>query len=854
MVPLRLRMHNFLCYRESCPPLDFAGISMACLSGENGHGKSALLDAITWAVWGQARGKSDDELIHLGRVDMEVEFDFRINDVRYRVLRKRRKGTVNSPGRTVLEFQVLSGEFWKPLSGTTVRDTQQRIVEAVRLDYETFRNSAFLMQGRADEFTVKPPNDRKKVLAEILGLGAYDGYEAKSRDERRRWEAEARRLEVLLEQYAGVLGQEPQHRRERDELRAELQQIEADLLQQRELQTALREAERAVQLLRAQAENAAKEQDSAQQHVSRAEAELAAQRRTLKGLGDLLQRAQDIRAQYAALRAAREVEADQSKRLRDVSALQHDEEAALRQIEREEQALTTRIEQRQTEAKRHCEVIVRARDAEQERAGLATLGGEVKLLERRLREARQELEEESNTAGQLDAENKRLRADMEELKRRMDALAAAGAECPICRGALDEAGKERIRQTYTSDGSRLAVLFRENKRRKEAADARAARLRDDTVRLEREAEPRRRAVERRAAELERLERDAAEAHAALPPIERELIELRERLATGAFAAEARKQLEGVRAAIAREQYDRVAHDRASGEARRLAAVEDDHLHLQRAEETERAAREATRRAECELLEWTERRDAARATCERLAQQLGAQPDPRQQLLRLAEQIGALEGQERRTRQALGAAEQKLEDCATARRLHAAAESELAAARGKEQIYDDLAVAFGKRGVQALIIDSVLPEIEDEANRLLSRMTNGRMSVALSTQRATQKGTVAETLDVTISDELGTRAYELFSGGEAFRINLALRIALSKLLAHRAGAPLPTLVVDEGFGTQDAAGRERLLEAMNAVSNDFECMIVITHIDELKDQFEQQIRVEKTPDGSIARVV
>jgi exonuclease SbcC len=113
--------------------------------------------------------------------------------------------------------------------------------------------------------------------------------------------------------------------------------------------------------------------------------------------------------------------------------------------------------------------------------------------------------------------------------------------------------------------------------------------------------------------------------------------------------------------------------------------------------------------------------------------------------------------------------------------------------------------------------------------------------------------VAETLDVTIADELGTRAYELFSGGEAFRINLALRIALSKLLARRAGAPLPTLVIDEGFGTQDTAGRERLMEALNAVSRDFECLIVITHIDELRDQFEHQIVVEKTSHGSVVRV-
>lgn len=853
MVPLRLRLSNFLCYRESCPPLDLSGIGMACLCGENGHGKSALLDAITWAVWGEARGKSDDELIHLGQVDMEVELEFRVGTVHYRVLRKRRKGTARAPGRTELQFQVLSGEAWRPLTGVGVRETQQRIVEAVRLDYDTFRNSAFLMQGRADEFTIKPPNERKKVLAEILGLSAYDGYETKAKGERGRWQAEARRLDVLLEQYAQQLAHEPAYRRERDELQTELAQIERDLQEQRALQASLREAEKAVHLLRTQADGAARDRDTAQEHVRRAEAELAQQRAALAGLAELLARATAIRADYAALSAAREIDAEQGKRLRLVAGLRREEEAALRLIEREEQALSHRIERQEGEAARYREVVARAQALDGERAALAAARNELELLERRLREARQELEEQSNTAGQLDAENKRLRGDMDELKRRMDALDAAGAECPICRGALDEAGKRRIHETYASEGSSLAARFRENKRRKEAADARAARLRDDAVRLEQQVEPKRRSVERRAAELERLDREAAEAAAQLPAIEQNLTALRDQLGGGAFALEARRQLEDARAAIAKAGYDQATHERAAAELRRLAAAEQEQQRLQQAEVAERAAHDGAARAERELQEWTERRDTAAAAFSELNQQLSVQPDPRQQLQRLAEQIGAREGQEGRVRQALGAAEQRLDDCARALRLQSQARTELAAARSKEQIYDDLAVAFGKRGVQALIIDSVLPEIEQEANRLLARMTNGRMSVALTTQRETKKGDTAETLEVTIADELGTRAYELFSGGEAFRINLALRIALSKLLAHRAGAQIPTLFVDEGFGTQDAAGRERLIEAMNAVSGDFECMIVVTHIDELKDQFEQQIRVEKTPEGSIARL-
>ena len=71
----------------------------------------------------------------------------------------------------------------------------------------------------------------------------------------------------------------------------------------------------------------------------------------------------------------------------------------------------------------------------------------------------------------------------------------------------------------------------------------------------------------------------------------------------------------------------------------------------------------------------------------------------------------------------------------------------------------------------------------------------------------------------------------------------------KPLANRKGAPLPTLFIDEGFGTQDAAGRERIVDVINAIQEDFQQIIVITHMDELKDLFPTRIEVEKGESGS-----
>jgi exonuclease SbcC len=154
----------------------------------------------------------------------------------------------------------------------------------------------------------------------------------------------------------------------------------------------------------------------------------------------------------------------------------------------------------------------------------------------------------------------------------------------------------------------------------------------------------------------------------------------------------------------------------------------------------------------------------------------------------------------------------------------------------------------------MIIEHTLPELETEANRILEQLTGGRMHIRFETQRETKSGSVRETLDIIISDEKGTRPYESFSGGEQFRINFAIRVALSQLLAQRAGVRLRSLFVDEGFGSLDADGRRRLVEAVKAVQSDFDLVLVITHIEELQDAFPTRIQVTKTEAGSEVMVI
>ena len=189
-----------MCYREDVPTLDFDGIHVACLCGDNGHGKSALLDSITWALWGTARGKTQDELISYGSDECRVEFEFLSRDLQYRVIRShtRSRGRSRS-GASDLQLQILDSDQALTISANTIRETQTKINQIVGMEYETFINSAFLMQGRSDEFTSKTPGERKNLLADILGLQIYEELQKRARGKIRESESEISYSQGMIE-------------------------------------------------------------------------------------------------------------------------------------------------------------------------------------------------------------------------------------------------------------------------------------------------------------------------------------------------------------------------------------------------------------------------------------------------------------------------------------------------------------------------------------------------------------------------------------------------------------------------------------------------------------------------------
>jgi len=860
MIPLHLRIAGFLSYRDPVD-LDFNMVDLACISGHNGAGKSSLLDAFTWSLFGEARGKGVD-VINLSQdvKAAEVALTFLYEGNIYRVQR-----TLPRTKSTVLEFQVLDRGSqttddgrWRPLTEKTTRDTQARIEQTLRLDYETFINASFFLQGKADQFTQKKASERKAVLSAILGLEIWDTYKDRTAERRRELETEVTEIDGRIAEIDAELGEEDERRRRLSELEESLKQLTTA----REAQeSALENIRRNAALINEQRKtvaNAETQLKRVQDTLTSIEAKIAVKENERAEYLDLLERAKDIESAYKAWQKARkELEAFDANA---TEFREHDEkrQPLLREIEVEK----AKLEQEGEELGKQYSVIndyvemVESLESQLNTAQESLKEAEEKIQERTKLEA-QRNEARERQAG-LKAENESLRREMDELKTRIDALKVAeGAECPLCGQPLSESHRKSTLKDLEQTGKDKGDAFRSNKKEAEDLVEQIANYESRITKLSGADNERVRfsnSISQLTLQVESIRQQSKEWEKTGA---KRLKEIEKVLESGKYASEAQKALKVLDKELTKLGYDVSAHEAKRKEENDLRYVEEESRKLE-------SARELSKRIGKEIQELEEERGKKKeetAEAEKVfseAEKVLAESEAGAPNLQDAEsKLFELREDENRVRDEAGAARQRVDVLATLRNRRAEYE------RQREEIsqnivrHKSLERAFGKDGVPALLIEQALPQIQQKANDILERLSDGTMMIQFVTQaeyRDKKRDDLKETLDIHISDSSGMRDYEMYSGGEAFRVNFAIRLALSEILAQRKGARLQTLVIDEGFGSQDALGRQRLVEAINAVKNDFSKIFIITHLDELKDAFPNRIEIEKTERGSSVRVV
>ncbi|TAK13467.1 MAG: SMC family ATPase [Anaerolineae bacterium] len=851
MIPIKLTLEGFLSYRDLVE-LDFTSFELACISGPNGAGKSSLLDAITWGLFGVAR-KRDDSLIHAQANQASVSFTFQYESNTYRVLRAKPRDKTST-----LEFQIqtANGE-WKPLTERSLRATEQKIEETLRLDYDTFVNASFFLQGKADQFTQQRPGDRKRILTSILGLEAWEAYRKGAFERRRQVETLIQEREGRLQEIQAELNEEEPRRVRLKELQEQLAGLaearavhENALTEMRQRRAALAEQEKLAAALAARLARA-------RQTLEDMEARRAARAAEQEIHAEALTRAKEIEAAYAAWQAARaELEEWDSSA---AQFHQHQERRAepLAEIQREQARLEA--EQESLLAEQEETAAAEAEQAEL-KAQLKELTAAAKTAAAQLAardEALAAVGAAREALAAARAENPMLKAEMDNLKELIDTLDESdGADCPTCGQPLaGHARKERVAH-LKAEGKERGDRYRANQALIKESETQLKALEKQAAEYEGSDEAARAATRALDQANDRLEQIAARLKEWKAAGAKRLKEVQKALDKETFAPEAHKTLAAIDAELKAIGYDAASHD-AARKAEQAGRAADADL---RALEKARAAHEPLSREVNELAaqiqtQQTEVGEQQRAQEDAQAALAAAQaqaPDVAGAETRLLE----LSEQENRMRVEVGGANQRVNVLADLKTRKAALEAEREELAHSVNRYKQLERAFGKDGVPAMLIEQALPQIETKANEILERLSGGGMSVRFVTQaeyKDRSRDDMRETLDIVISDAAGHRDYEMYSGGEAFRINFAIRLALSEVLAQRAGARLQTLVIDEGFGSQDEAGRQRLIEAINAVKHEFAKILVITHIDALKDAFPSRIEVEKTTRGSVVSV-
>ncbi|MGB2924125.1 MAG: exonuclease subunit SbcC [Limnothrix sp.] len=1005
MTPLKLTLQNFLSYRNAT--LDFAGFHTACICGANGAGKSSLLEAVTWAIWGESRTAAADDVIHSGETDVRVDFEFLNNQQVYKIIRMRSRGKA-----AALQFQVRSesGDFIA-LTTKGMRDTQDYIVRELKLDYDTFISSAYLRQGRADEFMLAKPAKRKEILGNLLKLEQYEvlAQQAKEKAKEHKFRADTleQTLEPNKEKLAGkteidqelslaeqtlkmlnqaqkqdqaaltnlqktanqrqaweqqlTLQRQNLQRRQDENARLEtdigrsqtdLEKNTALLAQATEIETqyarwqTLQQEEDAFALKFTQYQDLRQQLQGAEQQLQQQEGDLKIQsRRYQTRLEDLAQQEQDLQkivAEAPKIATALDTLHQVREALNRLDSLQHQvspllqrRQALENQIFQASEKLKVRLESLEGDRQNLSQKIAAIPE---QRKQLQALNQQLVSLDKKKTyqdRVRNKRLEQAQQRERLHESQRNCHQQLEELQQKLNLLQIPDATCPLCDQDLDHDHREHV--------------VAKTQQKQTATEAEIWRLKEQLLQCEQELQ----AFE---TELEQLQNALAEygeheqkffkveaeldrnndIQKTLKKLDVEIETLGRSLNLEAYAEDLQAEFKEVQQQLQTLQYDERSHAIAREDEKkwrwaeiRQGKIDDaqnrlDKLQLQKPEfqsqleqtelqlaqlrqhsplqdqieaiATQIVALNYDQNEHQNLIQNIRAAQAWQFRRQELQQAQAHQPQLESRLTELRQsqtvcqqdfvqietqlqqieaaiagfadhstEIDQFETQIQHRRQELdhtiahqGQLRQSLQYLEDLAEEYAESQDELKEMRRQYRVYKELGNAFGKNGIQTLMIENALPQLEAETNQILSRLTGNQFHVQFLTQKARkgskkQAAKLIDTLDIVIADTQGTRSYETYSGGEAFRINFSIRLALAKLLAHRSGMALQMLVIDEGFGTQDSEGCARLIGAINAIADDFACILAVTHIPQFKEAFQSRIEVYKNKEGSQLRI-
>ena len=842
-----------MCYRGNVPTLSLESIHVACLSGNNGHGKTALLDSITWALWGKSRARTQEELIHQGQRNMRVELEFMAQDQRYKVTRIYGKTNRSSTGKTELNLSVLLGTDYTSIMGNTIRDTESQIIDIVKMDYETFISTSYLMQGDSSHFTKSKPTERKKILADVLELTYYDRLETLAKTKSRNLKTKINSNKAIIEIRSQDVAIKESIINDLTEASLSIEKLTPQLEKKSQQLSKLHKQEIELTSLITESRNITSSVQLAKAEVMSLHDQKASQEEEIKHLQELLSQSEQIVNKQNLLKELRTESVDLSKSLLKTRDLESRKIELQHLIDLENQNLETRASSIQgvidNQLKPSIKEIPDLLDQiEKSKVHSKYLAEKSQLFAQKLSES----EKVSDHIRKLELENKSLHAQMDKTRKSFDQLEGSQPTCPLCTTPLSPMDRDHVRNEYRRQGQESSHKFKQNiemiQKLNEDKTALNVSLKESKEQLDQNILSNERKIAILNTRLNECEKSSSE----LCKLNNDLESLQQTLRNNSHSTESQKEIKQLSKKLNEIDYNPRRHNEVEKEIENLTPFSELAGSLYTAEENLRHLKTSLSGHICAINKINNNIEKWQLELNAITEKVKLYSNTQNDITACKHEIDRFQELLSSNQFIRQKATLDLKNIATLENEIDLMASDVKTASEEANIYDELSAAFGKNGIQALMIERAVPQIQETANQLLTQLTDNRLSVKLELHEGRidrLTGVKSEELYINISDEIGTRSYETFSGGEAFRIDFAIRIALSKLLSARSGAPLPILFIDEGFGSQDSFGQERLIEAIQSIQGEFEKIIVITHIDQMKEQFEDTIEVVKTDQGS-----